>query len=80
MASDVTTKFTVEVEMQDRWVPHFLGMLKYMERLGSIGSSRRVTFLSDGDGDFRPKFSWDVDVEPAAPIHEEEGHRLYDAG
>lgn len=48
MASNETTKFTIEVEMQDRWIPHFLGMLQYMQRLGAIGSSRRVAFLFHG--------------------------------
>lgn len=51
-----TTKFRIECEMKDRWIPHFLAMLKYMEYLGNIGSSREVTLYADGDGDFRPKF------------------------
>ena len=50
-------KFTITVEMQDRWVPHFLGMLQTMQFLGSIGSSRVVGIYADGDGDFRPKFT-----------------------
>lgn len=49
-------KFSVECEMQDRWVPQFLAMLEYMERLGQVGSSRSLTFYADGDGDFHPKF------------------------
>jgi len=80
MASNETTRSTIEVEMQDRWIPHFLGMLRYMQRLGAVGSSRRVTLLSDGDGDFRPKFSWDLDVGLAEPREDHEGHRFYDAG
>ncbi len=55
MKSQETT-FTVTCTMRERWVPQFLGMLKYMEQLGGLGGSRKVTFYSDGDGDFRPKF------------------------
>ena len=33
-------------------------MFKYMEYLGSIGSSRNCTFFADGDGAFRPKVSF----------------------
>ena len=74
-------KFTIEVEMEDRWVPHFLSMLKYMQRLGGIGSSREVTFYSDGDGDFRPKFQWNVCLpSDAEPINDDDGNRFYDAG
>lgn len=51
-------KFTIEVDMEDRWVPQFLGMLKHMERLGNIGATRVVRFYSDGDGDYNPKFTW----------------------
>lgn len=56
-------KFTINVEMQERWIPYFLGMLKTMQILGDIGSSRIIKFNSDGDGDFRPKFDWDIDVD-----------------
>ena len=74
-------KFTIRVEMQDRWVPHFLAMLKYMQQLGGIGASRRVCFLADGDGDFRPKFQWSPALKSEAkPIKDENGNRLYDAG
>lgn len=44
-------KFTIEAEMKERWVPHFLSMLEYMEMLGVVGKSRLVTFYADGDGD-----------------------------
>lgn len=74
-------KFKIECEMQDRWVPHFLAMLKYMQQLGGLGGSRKVTFYADGDGDFRPKFSWDKALpSDAKPRADEGGHRLYDAG
>lgn len=74
-------KFTIEVEMKDRWVPHFLAMLKYMEQLGGLGSSRRVALYSDGDGDFRPKFKWDGSLpSDAKPFFDNGGDRMYDAG
>ena len=57
-------KFTITCEMEDRWVPQFLGMLEKMEYLGNVGASRRVAFYSDGDGDYRPKFEWDKSSLP----------------
>lgn len=76
-----TTKFTIECEMKTRWVPHFLAMLKYMQQLGSLGGSRTVSFYSDGDGDFRPKFTWPSDLpSDAAPIKDNDGDTTYDAG
>jgi len=75
-------KFTIEVDMQDRWVSHFLSMLKYMQQLGRIGATRRVGLLSDGDGDFRPKFKWSNELPDAdkEPVWDKNGDRLYDAG
>ncbi len=80
MASDEMTEFTIKVRMQDRWIPHFLGMLQYMQNLGAIGASRQVTIMSDGDGDFRPRFEWDVESEIAEPMGDKNGDRFYDAG
>ena len=74
-------KFTIQCEMKDRWAPHFLSMLKYMEQLGGLGSSREVGLYSDGDGDFRPKFKWSPALASAAePKRDRGGNRLYDAG
>jgi hypothetical protein len=75
--------FTIKVSMESRWVPHFLGMLKYMEYLGNVGASRLVSIYSDGDGDFHPKFIWDQTLpEPAKHEREgdSEGDRIWDAG
>jgi hypothetical protein len=67
--------------MRTRWVPHFLSMLKYMQYLGNIGSSRNVTLFADGDGDFRPEFDWDANLKAdATPVEERGGNRTYDAG
>lgn len=73
--------FTINVTMKNRWVPHFLSMLKYFQYLGGVGSSRQVTFYADGDGDFRPKFEWDKELDSSAkPAKESNGDRYYDAG
>lgn len=81
MKMNEKTKFTIECEMGERWVPHFLAMLKYMQQLGSMGSSRSITFYADGDGDFRPKFTWDSNLPAdAKPIRDNDGDRTYDAG
>jgi hypothetical protein len=80
MNNDVT-EFTVKCSMKTRWVPHFLGMLKYMQQLGGLGSSRKVALYADGDGDFRPKFEWDASLpEVAKPVEDNGGDRFYDAG
>lgn len=73
-------KFVIEVEMQERWIPHFMSMLKYMEQLGIKGSSRSVELFADGDGDFRPKFKTDIEFEMVEPFADNDGNRIYDAG
>ena len=83
MKSEETT-FTIKCSMKQRWVPYFLGMLRYMEQLGGLGSSRKVTFYSDGDGDFRPNFF--VDDIPIKETHykdgimDDNGNKFFDAG
>ena len=78
------TKFTITVTMKDRWIPYFLAMLKHMEQLGGWGSSRDVTFYSDGDGDFRPKFEFEeglpFDVAAVAAVVDDSGNTYWDAG
>ena len=70
-------KFTIESEMEDRWVPHFMAMLKTMQYLGGVGSSRVVGLYADGDGDFRPKFKFKRPIfsqdlpEPAKPVYDD---------
>jgi hypothetical protein len=72
--------FTIKCKMRERWVPHFMSMLKYMEQLGGFGSSRTVGIYSDGDGDFRPKFNFSIEAEVVKPKSDNSGNRLYDAG
>lgn len=74
-------KFTINCEMESRWVNTFISMLKFMETLGEIGSSRNVSLYSDGDGDFRPKFTLiGVDHEEVPPSSGIDGNHNYDAG
>lgn len=80
MKKKKTVSFTVQCEMEKRWVPQFLAMLKYMQQLGSQGSSRTVALYSDGDGDFRPKFKWESKLPSnATPFYDVNGDRTYDA-
>lgn len=76
MSDDI--EFTITCKMRKRWVPHFLGMLKKMNYLGSVGSSRRIVFFADGDGDFRPKFFIPEGMEVAEGTGKE--GLFYDAG
>lgn len=73
-------EFNIKVKMEERWIDTFCSMLKYMENLGNLGSSREVTLYSDGDGDFRPKFEFDINYKKVNPVGDISGNRLYDAG
>lgn len=77
-----TLTFDIKVTMKPRWVPHFLSMLKYMEQLGGLNSSRKVSFMADGNGDFRPRFEFPEELLPyrAEPVENEGGNKYYDAG
>lgn len=71
-----TKEFTIKCRMSERWIPCFLGMLKSMQVLGNLGSSRWVRFYADGDGDYRPKFEWDESLAvPANPLKMEESRQ-----
>ena len=76
-----STRFSIVCTMKDRWVPHFLAALKYMQQLGSMGGSRVVSFVADGDGDFRPIFKWDTTLpSDAEPVTNNDGDKTFDAG
>jgi len=78
---DDKTQFTIECTMKSRWVPHFLAMLRHMQSLGSMGSSREVSIFADGDGDFHPKFNWNKSLKSdVKPIRDKDGNVLFDAG
>lgn len=54
-------RFTIDCEMSERWVNDFCSFLRQLEYNGNIGHSSLVGFYADGDGDFRPRFSINVD-------------------
>ena len=84
MSADIV-EFNVKCTMRADWAAMFISMLKRMQYLGAIGSSRYMAFYADGDGTFRPKFDFDVPDDakhanfytPDRPIKVE---ALYDAG
>lgn len=51
-------EFTVKCKMQKEQAKYFIAFLKTMESLGQVGSSRRLCFVSDGDGDYKPNFDF----------------------
>lgn len=72
--------FTVTCTMRKRWAAQLVSMLKKMQYLGSIGSSRGITIYADGDGDFRPRFEVDQEIPEVEPASEHDGNTFYDAG
>jgi hypothetical protein len=79
--SEENVTFAITCTMRARWVPHFLGMLKAMQRMGSVGSSRHVSIMADGDGDFRPKFEWGKELPgESAGFCDTGGNYHFDAG
>lgn len=57
-------EFTVKCRMKRGCADAFLSMLDDMYRLGRAGSSRIVSFDSDGDGIYRPVFETDYEHIP----------------
>lgn len=53
-------EFNINVKMEERWIPYFQSFLKYMESMGNIGHSCSIAMYCDGDGDFRPKFDFNI--------------------
>lgn len=55
--------FTITCEMEERWINHFMSFLHMIQSYGNLGHSAALAFYSDGDGDFRPKFTSDIKWE-----------------
>lgn len=55
-------EFNINVKMEERWIPSFQSLLITMQKMGIQGSSGLLGFYSDGDGDFRPRFEFDIPV------------------
>lgn len=83
---DEEITFTVKVTCRKRWASQLVGFFKRLQYLGDIGSSRGVTILGDGDGDFRPDFEIDgkpikeSDIPAADPVRDEDLSAYFDAG
>ena len=75
-------EFSITVKMEERWIPYFQSMLMTMQQLDIRGSSRLLGFYSDGDGDFRPRFEFDIPVTMVAGISNcnKTPYLMYDAG
>ncbi|MFQ4800984.1 hypothetical protein C4U87_00790 [Clostridioides difficile] len=73
-------EITIKVKIEERWINEFCSMLKCMESLGDIGSSKIVGIYSDGDGDFRPKFEIDTDFKKVDLKINKIDMKIYDAG
>lgn len=77
-------EFNICVTMDERWIPHFQSFLKYMEGMGTMGHSAMIGFYADGDGDFRPKFTFDIPTQKVEGIcrkslienHENDYHKI----
>lgn len=79
MAENEVT-FNIKATMNKRWVNHFCSMLKQMEHDGEIGHSEWISFYSDGDGDYGPKFEIDIPYKPVKPLHHIRDDVAFDAG
>ena len=75
-------EFNINVKMEERWIPYFQSMLMSMQQLGVLGSSRLLGFYSDGDGDFRPRFEFDIPMKTVSGISNcnKTPYLMYDAG
>jgi len=82
MRTEIKT-LVITVKISERWVPQFKSMLRMMQHLSVIGSSRFVGIYADGDSDFR--FESDVNEHDQAEPVEATEYALkdgvfYDAG
>lgn len=68
LKEDEIVEFDVHCKMNKSWANEFLSFLKYVEKLGELGSSRTVALYADGDGDFRPHFDTKLDFASREPI------------
>lgn len=79
---DVT--FNVKCTMPKVWASHFQSFLKEMERYGQLGHSGQISFMADGDGNFKPKFKFTKEYESVQGIQSQQivkkAEQLFDAG
>lgn len=63
---DVT--FNVKCTMPKVWASHFQSFLKEMERYGQIGHSGQISFMSNGGGNFKPRFKFTKEYDSVQGI------------
>jgi len=68
-------EFTVKCKMQKEHAKSFIAFLKTMETLGQEGCSRRLCFISEGCGDYKPNFDFshikDIDYKTVTVLQED---------
>ncbi len=78
---------TVEMEVTESQALALKSMFEYWTWCGGVGSSRKVGFYVDGDGNFQPNCNISFDKEipeltpemkKAAIISDRDGNRVYD--
>lgn len=50
-------KFTIDVDMEEKWVDDFCSFLRYLQFCGDARHSSIVGFYADGDKGFRANFN-----------------------
>ena len=75
---------SIQMTVNRRWIPEVVSMLRRMEQYGAAGMSRNISIMSDGDGDFRPKFVFlgveEELLQEIQPVRDEDGNLTFDAG
>jgi len=80
-------KLTVTMDVTISQALALEAMFEYWTTLGSIGSSRNVTFFCDGDGNFQPKCEVSTNkpipsltnaIRQQAIVTDVDGNRTYD--
>lgn len=54
-------KFTIDVDIEERWVDEFCSFLRYLQFCGDVGHSCIVGFNADGNRDFKANFDIKTD-------------------
>lgn len=87
MKKGETTTITIKMEATSAQALALKAMFDYWTYLGKVGSSRYVSFMVDGDGDFHPNCEFSSEKElpelteelrKKAVVKDENGNRKYD--
>lgn len=81
-------KMTVTIDVTESQALAMQSMFEYMENLGNAGSSRKVAFYADGDGNFKPHpvITYDKplaheltdEMRKISVVEDMDGDRVYD--